>query len=315
MTLSISFSQIKYVLALHKTGSFSKAADSCFVTQSTLSTMVRKFEDQIDLILFDRKSKPIKLTKEGAQLIEQLQTIYHEFDNLSELVQETKEEFYGRLNIGIIPTIAPFLLPLFLDKMIKKYPSINFSIDEITTNEIVNKIKLRELDIGILSLPLNDKTLIQKSLFFEDFLIYDTRRNSSAKKKYKIKDIDVNRLWLLEESHCLTSQIEKICHLRKKSTTSHNLIYNSGSILSLLELVKMNDGITLLPRLATQRKNLINSKFAYMIEAPVPVREIGLITHPNFAKKTFLNMIEEEITNAVKPVLNNPKKVRVIKPY
>jgi len=301
-------------MALVETGSFSKAADLCFVTQSTLSTMVRKLEDQIDLIIFDRKSKPIILTPEGEALIGQLKVIYYEFENLNELVQETKQEFNGTFKIGIIPTIAPFLLPLFLDRMIKAYPNVKFSIDEITTNEIVNKIKLRELDVGILSLPLDEKGINQKSLFVEDFLIYDAYGHSDSKKKYKIKDIDVNRLWLLEESHCLTSQIEKICHLRKNRKLSHNLVYNSGSILSLLELVKINNGITLLPRLATIKNKLIDDKYLHTIENPIPVRDIGVITPSNFAKKRFLNMLEQEITNAVKPILSKLKKVKVIKP-
>lgn len=315
MTSSISFNQIKYALALDKTGSFSLAAEMCFVTQSTLSTMIRKMENQIDLTLFDRKSKPIRLTQEGKVLLDQFKIIYHEYENLKEVLQETKQEFYGTLKIGIIPTLAPFLLPLFLDKMIKTHPTIQFSIDEITTNEIAKKIKSRELDIGILSLPLKDPSLRQKSLFFEEFLIYDANGISMSNKKYKIKDIDVNRLWLLEESHCLTNQIEKICHLRKKRNAIQNLVFNSGSILSLLELVKMNNGITLLPRLATERKNVINKKFIHTIESPIPVREIGFITHANFVKKRFLKMLEKEIIDAVKPIINKPKNIRVIKPY
>lgn len=315
MIPSISISQIKYVLELVETGSFSKAAENCFVTQSTLSTMIKKLEDKMDLKLFDRSRKPIVLTDEGIVLVGQLKTIYNEFGKLEELIQETKEEFYGTLNIGIIPTVAPFLLPLFLERLIEKYPQVNFGIHEITTNEIVAKIKSRTLDIGILSLPVSEKELIQKGLYLEDFLIYDATKKASNKKSYEINDIDINRLWLLEESHCLTSQIEKICHLRKKSRISGNLIYNSGSILSLLELVNMNKGITLLPRLATLKKNLIDKRFIHDIQKPIPVREIGLITHINFAKKRLLQLLEEEIIQAVRPILYPPKKVKIIKPY
>ena len=315
MISSISFSQIKYVLALEKTGSFSEAAKMCFVTQSTLSTMIKKLETQIDLTLFDRKTKPIRLTQEGLTLIPQLKNIALEYEGLQELIQETKEAFYGTLHIGIIPTIAPFLLPLFLDKILSRYPNVNFSIHEITTNDIANRIKTREIDIGILSLPLNDKELIQKSLFTEDFLVYDVSNPTIRNKKYRITDIDVSRLWLLEEGHCMTNQIEKICHLRKKRKASNNLIYNSGSILSLLELVNMNKGITLLPRLASLRKNLINEKFMFQMENPVPAREIGIITHPNFTKKRLLAILEKEITTAVKPFLKPRKNIRVIKPF
>jgi len=312
--ISISINQINYVLALEKTGSFSKAADICFVTQSTLSTMVRKLEDQIELEIFDRKTKPIRLTQEGKLLIKQFKRIHHEYENLNEIVQSTKDDFFGTLSLGIIPTLAPFLLPLFLDKMVKKYPNVNFSINEITTNEITKKIKSRELDIGILSLPIENKGLVQKNLFYEDFLVYDTRGDSKIKKKYAIKDIDANRLWLLEEGHCLTDQIVKICHLREKRNVSNNLLFRSGSILSLLELVKMNDGVTLLPRLATQRKNLIDSKFIYTMASPTPVREIGLVYHPNLAKKRLLSILVKEVCSAAKPFLKKTKKVRVVKP-
>jgi LysR family hydrogen peroxide-inducible transcriptional activator len=303
------------VLALANTGSFSKAADMCFVTQSTLSTMIMKMENQLDLKLFDRKSKPIALTKEGSVLIDQFKVISNEYDNLRELIQSTKEEFHGTLKIGIIPTLAPFLLPLFLDKLITSYPNINFSISEITTQGIVNRIKLRELDIGILSLPIDEKGLQQKSLFKEEFLVYDARKNPQATSKYKIKDIDINRLWLLEESHCLTNQIEKICQLRKMRKSSHNLTFNSGSILSLLELVNMNKGLTLLPKLAARHKNLINPAFIYHLEQPIPVREVGIVTHPNFAKKRLLNILEKEIQAAVEPVLDGGGDVRVVKPF
>ncbi len=315
MISSISISQIKYVLELAETGSFSKAAEHCFVTQSTLSTMIRKLEDKMDLKLFDRSKKPIRVTDEGQVLIGQLKVIYNEYGKLEELLQQTKEEFYGTLNIGIIPTVAPFLLPLFLEGLIEKYPQVNFGIHEITTNEIVARIKTRTLDIGILSLPVSEKDLVQKGLYLEDFLIYDASKQSVSKKTYQINDIDINRLWLLEESHCLTSQIEKICHLKRKSRISGNLIYNSGSILSLLELVNMNKGITLLPRLATLKKNLIDKRFIHDIQKPIPVREIGLITHANFAKKRLLHLLEEEIVQAIKPILNPPKKVKIIKPY
>lgn len=315
MISSISTTQIKYVLALEKAGSFSDAADLCFVTQSTLSTMIKKLEQQFNRQLFDRKSKPIKLTQEGKLLITQLKVIYSEFENLQELVQESDQQFNGTLKIGIIPTLAPFLFPLFINKLVSGYPNIQFTINEITTDEIITRIKNRDLDIGILSLPLKSKDLVQKNLFDEDFLVYDASGKNRKTKKYKIDDIDINRLWLLEESHCLTSQIEKICHLKKIKKSNHNLDFKSGSILSLIELVNMNKGITLLPRLASLHKNLINPDYLYKIESPIPVREIGVITHLNFTKRRLLHILEKEIKDAVKPILKKAKDVQVIKPY
>jgi len=312
---SITLNQVKYVLTLAKTGSFSVAAEQCFVTQSTLSTMVKKMETQLDLQLFDRKSKPIVLTQEGLKLIDQFTILNQEYENLLELIQETNEEFRGTLKIGIIPTLAPFLLPLFLDKLVSNYPKVNFSIKELTTEEITQRIRLRELDIGILSLPIIAENTIQKVLFKEDFLIYDLRNAKNSRQRYKISEIDVNRLWLLEESHCLTSQIEKICHLKARGNTNLNLEFVSGSILSLLELVHMNKGMTLLPRLATLQKNLINPKYVSQLEKPIPVREIGVITHTNFTKKRLLKILGNEISQAVKPIFRQRSESVVIHPF
>jgi len=312
---SISINQINYVIALYKTGSFSKAAKMCSVTQSTLSTMIKKLEDQISMPLFDRKTKPVKLTSEGELLINQFLVINNEYNNLVELVQETNEVFFGTLKIGIIPTLAPFLLPLILPKLLQQYPTLDLKIFETTTHEIVRKLKLRELDVGILSLPINDEALIEMTLFTEDFLVYDTRRKSKNRTKYKIDDIDVSRLWLLEESHCLSNQIGKICHLKKTHSAYSNLMFNSGSLLSLLELVHINKGITLLPRLATLQKHIVNQSFVFPLTKPVPAREIGLVTYSSFIKKSLLAILEDEIIAAVKPLMEKRKSQNIIKPF
>ncbi len=312
--ISISKSQIDYVIALNKTGSFSEAADLCHVTQSTLSTMIKKLENQFDYILFDRKSKPIRLTKEGELLISQFKNIHHQYEKLEELVQETKDEIHGNLSIGIIPTLAPFLLPLFLDRLVSNYQKINFYIYEITTSEIITRLKSKELDIGILSIPITDKDLDQKTLFTEEFLLYDASGKYKPNKTFKIEDIDLSRLWLLEESHCLTHQINQICHLKKKRSISNNLVYNSGSIISLLELVNINKGLTLLPKLAIRNKKLIDNKLLFQLKNPTPAREIGIVTHPDFVKKRILNVVEQEIKKSVKPILSKQKKLFIVNP-
>ncbi len=312
---SISLNQIQYVLALHKTGSFTEAATRCMITQSTLSTMVRKLEDQINMQIFDRSAKPLKLTKEGERLINQFTLINNEYGNLLELIQQTNKEYFGTLKIGIIPTLAPFLLPLILPKLIQKHPKVEFRIFEITTHDIVHKLKLKELDIGVLSLPVHIDGLIEKSLFKEDFLIYDTRGTHHKKFKYTIQDIDVSRLWLLEESHCLSSQIGRICHLKNQESYMSNLTFSSGSILSLLELVHINKGITLLPRLATLQKHVVNPNYIYPLKNPVPVRDIGLLTHKNFLKTSMQAMLEKEIKLAVNPLLKKSVKYKVIAPF
>ncbi len=311
---SISYSQIKYVIALDKTGSFSDAANICFVTQSTLSTMIKRLENQLGLKLFDRQKKPIELTAEGKKLINQFKIIDNEYENLFDLFNETKSEFHGTLKIGIIPTLAPFLLPLFLDKINVKYPNLNLEINEITTHEIQNKLKLREIDVGLISIPIVDKELDQTHLFREEFLVYDTRGQSPKSKRYKIDEIDISKLWLLEESHCLTSQIGKICELKNDWKSEGNVKLLSGSILSLLELVKLKKGITLLPKLATL-SDMIEKEFIFNLERPVPVREIGIVTLKNFLKKKLFDILKAEIVGSISSVLKPDKNSIDIKPF
>lgn len=312
---SISISQVYYVITLHRTGSFSEAAETCHVTQSTLSTMIKKLEDQLEFQIFDRKTKPIKLTPEGKEIIDQFNVLYHEYDNLIEQAQKTKDVLYGTMKIGIIPTLAPFILPLVLTNLTTSHPNVQFTVMEITTEEIIKRISIRELDVGLISTPVKDDLLIQRPLFMEDLLIYDARKGQKKQMQYTVEDIDLSRLWLLEESHCLSNQIEKICVLKKSQSSEGNLIYRSGSFLSLIKLVESHQGITLIPRIATIQDNILNPKFIHRIKAPSPGREIGTITHPNFTKSRLLQSFEEKITESVNPVLKKLKKLDVINPF
>lgn len=315
MILSISFSQIKYVIALEKTGSFSEAANLCFVTQSTLSTMIKKLENQLSIKLFDRQHKPVILTPEGQKLMSQFKVIKNEYENLFELCKQTKEKFHGTLKIGIIPTLAPFLLPLFLDTFSTKYPNLTLEINEITTDTIIRKLKLRAIDIGLLSIPLNEPSLDQKSLFKEEFQVYDMREQTRKSKLYRIEDIDLSNLWLLEESHCLTNQIGRICQLKNDWAKDGNIKLMSGSLLSLLELVKLKKGITLLPKLATLNNNIVEQKYVYNLDEPVPVRDIGIVAQTSFLKRELYAILVKEISSAVHPLLGNISNTVDVKPF
>ncbi len=264
--------------------------------------------------IFAREKKPVRLTSEGMKLINQFKILDNEYEKLFELFEATKDEFHGTLKIGIIPTLAPFLLPLFLDKINVKFPNLNLEINEITTHEIQSKLKLREIDLGLISIPIDDKELNQQSLFKEEFLVYDTRAKIRQPKRYRINDIDISNLWLLEESHCITSQIGKICQLKKDWKSMSNVKLMSGSILSLLELVKLKKGITLLPKLATLN-SIVEQEWVYPLERPVPVREVGIVTLKSFLKKKLYHILIEEIMDAVAPVLSQHELERIVEPF
>ena len=306
--------QLEYILTLAKLRNFGQAADACFITQSTLSAMIAKFEQQIDITIFNRKTRPIRITEEGEQVLDALKNILREFQLLDQKVNRIKGQEIGTLNIACIPTVAPYIYPAILDKISIDYPKVNFSIHELTTEVTVDQILAGNIDIGIVSTPLNNKELNEHHLYFEDFLIYDYNKKTN-KTKYKVSEIELDRLWLMEEGHCMRNQVGKICELRKQKKMNGNLTYSCGSIFTLLEMVKRNKGITLLPRLAISNNKHINKNHIYPISEPVPTREIGLITHKNFIKKKMLDYLIKEIQSAVESHLIQIKKSTVVKPF
>ncbi len=308
-------SQIEYILAVAQLRSFSKAAEVCFVTQSTLSSIVAKFEQQTGIVLFDRKTKPITVTANGAVLIEYLKSIDRAFQLLDEGVNQIKQYEAGNLSIACIPTVAPYLFPLILNKLSKFYPKVTFEVHEITTERIIEAIVEGKIDIGIVSTPLEHKYLVEYPLYQEDFLLYDCG-DKNKNTDYKVSDIDLERLWLLEEGHCLRNQVGKICELRQQKKINGNLIYNCGTIFSLIEMVKLNKGITLLPRLALSSNMGINTDCIYELSSPAPTREIGIVTYQNFIKKRILNDLIARIKTAVHPHLKNDLTyTRMVKPF
>ena len=192
--------QIEYVLAVAEQRHFETAAEQCFISQSTLSTMISKFEEEIGIPIFDRKRKPVEITNEGQIIIEQLRLINKNIDQLNQLADEMKGVVKGKLKIAVIPTIAPFLLPLFLKEFATQFPELIIEVREHTTQVIIEKLKKRELDLGILSTPLLDDDIEEYHLYDEPFVMFDTTGNYRA--QLKVEEIALDDLWLMEEGHC-----------------------------------------------------------------------------------------------------------------
>jgi len=269
--------------------------------------MVAKFEDQIGVDIFNRATRPLSITSQGELIIKSLQGISREFQLFDETVYTLKDLEVGKLDLACIPTVAPYLYPRILNQISNTYESVDFSIHELTTENIVSEIIAGNIDIGIVSIPLENKELVEYPLYEEEFLIYDHGINTRS-KNYAVTDIDIERLWLLEEGHCMRNQVGKICEMRQQKKINGNLVYNCGSIFTLIQMVKMNNGVTLLPRLAMIDNKQIDLKNVFNISQPVPTRKIGLITHKNFVKKQLLTTLTTIINKAVKPSLKSRKK-------
>lgn len=296
----MNLQQLEYIVAVDKHRHFQRAADECCVTQATLSMMIKKLEEELEVILFDRSKQPVVPTETGKEIIVQAKVILKETSYLRQLANDTKAEVKGQIRIGIIPTLAPYLLPLFLYNLLKNNPHLKIKVSELNTDQIVEQLEKDHLDVGILATPINIEGLKEYPLFYEKLVVFVSDKETTLKKKFILpEEIDVNRLWLLEEGHCLRSQMMNLCELRKKNTDFSNLEYEAGSIESLLKIVEMNNGITVVPELAVINFSEKQKKQIREFKAPVPVREISLVTYRHFVKTKLLEVLAEEIKTGV----------------
>lgn len=309
----MNIQQLEYVIAVDTYRHFVKAAEKCFVTQATLSMMIKKLEEELDVKIFDRSRQPVVPTEMGKKIIAQAKIILHESNKLKEIVQDEQAQLKGELRIGVIPTLAPYLLPLFMNSFLQKYPSVKLKISEFTTDQIIHKLQQHDLDAGLLSTPLNQPTLKEQTLFYEPFVVYASSDDKILKKKFVLaNDIDVNRLCLLEEGHCLRSQVFNLCELRNKEQEFRQLDFETGSIETLKRIVEVNQGITILPMLALKAMSPKQKQNVRYFKAPVPVREIGLVTYRYFVKEKLIKSFKEEIMNHIPDELRSASKKEII---
>jgi LysR family hydrogen peroxide-inducible transcriptional activator len=309
----MTFTQLEYIVSIDTHRHFAKAADNCFVTQPTLSMQVQKLEEELGLLIFDRSKQPVIPTAAGAEIIEQARKILSEKNRVHEIVQHKKNMLTGELRIGIIPTLAPYLLPLFVQRFTKKYPQIKMIVHEMTTETVVAKLREGRIDVGILVTPLHENGISEHVLFYEELLVYVSEKNGLYKKNYILaKDINPNKLWLLEEGHCFRSQIINLCELLRVSREESHFDYEAGSFETLRRMVDMNDGITILPELAAMDFTPRQQRLIRHFKKPAPMREVSLVVHRDFVKKRLIEALKQEIIDIIPAKIKQNKNLHVV---
>jgi len=292
----MTLQQLEYVLALDKTRHFVRAAEMCGVTQPTLSAMIQKLEDEMDCKIFDRSRQPIVPTEIGKKIIKQAQVIVYQANQLKESVQNEKVLLKGTLHLAIIPTIAPYLLPQFIASFRNLYPDIVLKVSELHTDTIIEKLRIAEIDMAILSTPLEDPKILEVPLYYEKFVAYISPMEPIYERtELSATDMPLDKLWVLEEGHCLRNQVFNFCHEKP----NHNSTYEAGSIDTLVKIVDINGGYTIIPELhfellsEKQKLNLRN------IVHPEATREISIVIRHDYVREGILNAVADTVKQII----------------
>ena len=295
--------QLKYAIAVAEHRNFTVAADKCFVTQPTLSMQIQKLEAELDITIFDRTKKPIAISDVGIKIIQQCKKIVSESEKMQDVVDQDRGVIGGNFKIGIVPTIMPTLLPLFLDELVSNYPMLKVFIYELPTNELINQLKNNRLDLIIASTPLEDDDLIEKPIYYEPFVAYLPKSNEHfGKKEIVPRNLYSNDLLLLRDGHCFRNSIENLCFDCSEYVGKFEL--KSGSFETLVNLVDQNLGITFLPYLHTLKLNENQKEMLHNFKNPKPAREVSLVYHKSEVKIHIIDEIKKLLFRVTKQKLH-----------
>ena len=286
-------------MALNQYRHFVLAAESCGVTQPTMSAMLQKLEDELGVKIFDRSNKKIEPTGIGSKIIQQAQVALNETHRIKEVVTDEIGMLSGPLKIGISPTIAPYIIPDFIHHFQEANPHVSLQINEMRNDVLYSEIQFGNLDMGISTTPPDDKNLIEIPLYHERFVIYLSEQYKNAETP-SFDLMDTSQMWILREGHCMHNQNFRFCLGSQKSNT----VYKAGSIDTLIRIVDRNGGFTIIPEMhlpflsETQRANI------HDIEGSLPTsRTVSILLKPDYIREKMVNAV----ANAVKLVI--PKEM------
>ncbi|PKP51917.1 MAG: DNA-binding transcriptional regulator OxyR [Bacteroidetes bacterium HGW-Bacteroidetes-1] len=298
----ITLIQLEYIVAIDTFRHFAKAAEHCFVTQPTLSMQVKKLEDNLGIRVFDRTRQPVVPTDIGMQVIAQARKILAESGKLGELVKIHSGDVSGDLKIGIIPTLGPYLLPLFAGNFKKKYPLVNLYVEELVTEQIAEKLKNDLLDAGIFATPFDNEGVIVQPLFYEEMIIFAHSEHPLLnKQKIQVKDMVSPDIWLLSDGHCFRNQVINLCAIKPESKQELPFELKGGSLETLMRIIRREGGFTIIPELTANELRGADTENLAHFDETKPLREISICYSRNFVKHTLIQHLAEEIKISVPP--------------
>ncbi|MDX1626646.1 MAG: LysR substrate-binding domain-containing protein [Wenzhouxiangellaceae bacterium] len=283
---------LHYLVTLADVRHFSKAAELCHVSQPTLSTQIRKLEEELDVQLVERSPRQVMLTEVGEDVVERARAILSESDAIRAIARRARDPHSGTLRLGLFPTLAPYLLPHVVPELRNRFPRLSLRLFEEKTEDVISMLTQGRLDAGLLALPVESEQLATRVLFEEPFVLALPEGHALAKKRsIVLDDLEDEELLLLEDGHCLREQALEVCQL---AGAHEKLDFHATSMETLRQMVAAGTGITLMPVMAVNApvaptRNLVTRPFAQ----PGPKRTIALVWRKSSALSPFLEELAE----------------------
>ena len=296
MINGITITQLEYVVAIDEYRHFAAAAERCFVTQPTLSMQVKKLEEDLGVIIFDRSRQPLVPTGTGARLIEQARLVLAAARRLNEIINEDKQVMTGTLRVGIIPTLAPYLLPALVGRYARNNPGVRVEVEELVSGEVIRRLKLASLDAGIFVTPYRDDKIVTHPVFREEMLLYaHPGHELLARERVRPADLSPNEMWMLGEGHCFRDQVLNLCEEVANKGQEHPFKFESNSLETLMKIVDQEGGFTIIPELAAREMSPGKREQVRPFDTYTPVREVSVIHSCYYAKQKLVASLREEL--------------------
>lgn len=270
---NLTLKQLRYFEALARHRRFRLAADACAISQPALSMQIKELEEDVGHDLFERSAKEVRLTAFGQTFAVRVREILRHVDELAEMARASKNSFLSRLRIGIIPTVAPYLLPVIINDLNNAFDGIELQIRETQTARLIEELKQGDLDLAIVALPVSEPSLTEIKLFDEEFVLVRRHEDEGKPVPDRIA-LPQMRLLLLEEGHCFRDQALAFCHV---GSSQPREVMEGSSLSTLVQMVSAGIGITLIPEMAVSLETRSAHVSISRFEAPAPVRSIGMI--------------------------------------
>ena len=285
--------QLRYLVELEKHAHFGKAAEASFVSQSAFSVAIRELESTLGTQLFDRTNKRVTITAMGQEIVVQARLVIRDLEALMDMARVSSEPLSGKLRLGVIPTISPFLLPKLLPKLRSQFPRLQLFLQEDTTQRVYERLMSGELDLILIAFPYELRNVEKMKLFNDQFLLaYKTGSQFIDKQKVTVDHLQSESILLLEDGHCLRDHALSACKIRNLNKVSH---FAASSLLTLIEMVEADLGVTYLPEMAKDSPMLKNTNIKTQAMPKNSHREIGLIWRKGSARGKEFKMLGEFI--------------------